>query len=428
MPSTLILLAIVVAPHVALTPAQKGPTHVMVQGRRLLAHASAQQGPSSREEEALAIVAQVLVSQDADEKKESVRKLSMFRYQSVAEALVEMLRSQAQDPAVVSEVEWALAAMSTLALAPLAAAVAGNSIADSCALTVLTRIARQDPAIVSPLMVSASPDVARLAAFAMLASGHPAGVSTTMEAWPHANRLAAPAMLQGICNVSRDDCIRLLDQCLGSNDDLLKASAAALLKQFGDPSMVTRCFPLLHSDNPIVVRAGLEALMDLPTPGAEKDLEILFDASSDDLKDQILDIIATIPSKESLAFLASVAERYPHVTGIGARARQLRRSASALMVISGTDATHRPARAVLLNEPDGRFRLAIVNSDGFRLIIEGAVEMFCARGSTRKTSVSPSNFDPDGTISLPEKCPGNKVPTVQWIRPGGQRLDARVQD
>ena len=192
--------------------------------------------------------------------------------------------------------------------------------------------------------------------------------------------------------------------------------------------MASRCFPLLHSDNPVVMRSALEALMDIQAPGAVRDLEILFDASPDDVKEQILDTVATIPSKDSLAFLARVVERYPQVSSIGAKARTLRQSASALMVISGTDATRPPSSAVLLRDQKAGFKLAVLNSDGFRLMIEGTVEVSCTRGRATKSTIAPSVFDPDGTLLLPERCSGTKTPTVQWIRPNGQRLDARLDE
>lgn len=400
----------------------------------LTVHAVAQDKPvaapspvvSSREEEALALLGSVRSQSDPAQRIKGLRRLSLYRYASVAEGLEQLLESEQDSPETIREVEWALAAMAGHAMAPLARGVDDGKLPVTSALTILTRIARQDPSIVAPMISGQSPTMARVACIAILGSRHPAATETVLAAWPGLKQEARPAVLQALCNVSRSDCIRLLEEALTGPDDGLRIAAAGLLPTFADPSMATLLIPLLHGNNPVVVRAGLDALMEMRPLGVEKDLAILFDQAPDDIKEQILDILSTMPSKESLAFLQDVSNRYAGVSHVGERARALSLDASGLMVHSGRDRDFPPVAATLLRDGPESFKICLLNSDGFRVIVEGSIEVSCARGKSTRTTVTTSDFATDGTLPIAERC-GARIPLVTWVRPSGKRLDAKFE-
>jgi len=102
------------------------------------------------EAEALDLIVEISAAASDDRRIAAVRKLADYKYDSVAAALVQLLEEAGHSAIVDREVEWALAALSALALQPLAESLSVGTISTDAAVVVLTRIARQDPAIVAP--------------------------------------------------------------------------------------------------------------------------------------------------------------------------------------------------------------------------------------------------------------------------------------
>ena len=381
-------------------------------------------GMATEEEEALDLLATVMTSDDGEERRKAVRRLSIYRYPSVAFALVDMLEDHMADPRLLQEVEWALVSMSSLALEPLADAVREGRVPSGAALLVLTRIARQEPNMVTPLLKDEHPELARVAAVAVASCGHPGKLDALLATFDDAALAARQATLQAVCNLSRSRCFELVEKSLKGDDEQLKVTALGLLKTLKEPRLVSACVPLLHSDNQLLVAAVMEALTALGARGAEKDLAILFDAASPDLKEQVLHVLAQTYTQEAFAFLKKVAENQSSRTRLGRLAHRLHRDSAGKLVLLGEDRETAPAEAELKGGPAG-FTMVLYNKDGFRVVVSGILEVKCRQRVKVRRKIAPEHFDPEGNLDLKYRCPRNKHPGAAWVLPDGKKIQAR---
>lgn len=381
-------------------------------------------GPSAQEEEALGLVAEIVTADTLSEKKEGLRRLAVFRFKSVAFSLVDMLETASASPEITAEVEWALVSMSELAVDPVVVALAEGRIPRSAALVVLKRLARQEPSLVAPLLLHSEPLVARSAALALALCGHPGKLRYLTDGYIGAQPAAQAAILQGVCNTDAKECRRILTAAFSATDESVQLAALGLARQFGDAHVAGYCVPLLHSNSSTLVRAALETLVVLGARGFEADLQILFDSAADDIKEQILQVMAQTSTKESFSFLRKVALRYSVRMPLGALAHKLHRQSAGRLVFMGDSAETLPVEGTVLWDVSKGSSLVLYNEEGFRVVVSGQLEIRCAGRRRAVRKISPEQFNSDGSLAISGVCPNRALPSVMWIRDDGQRVEA----
>ena len=380
---------------------------------------------SKEEEQALDLLATVMTADDGEDKCKAVRRLSVYRFPSVAFALVDMLENHMADPLLLQEIEWALVSMSSLALEPLAAAVREGRVPSGAALLVLTRIARQEPGIVTPLLKDEHEGLARLSAVAVASCGHPGKLDALLAAFDDATTSARQATLQSVCNLSRSRCFELVEKSLKGDNKQLKLAALGLMKTVKEPRLGALCVPFLHLDEPLLVAAAMETLTALGARGAEKDLAILFDAAGPDLKEQLLHVLAQTYTEEAFSFLKKVAESQSARTRLGRLAHKLHRESAGKLVLLGEDRETAPAEAELSSGAAG-LSLVLYNGEGFRVVVPGVLEVLCGRRVKVRRKIATDHFDPEGNLDLKYRCPRGQSPGAAWVLPDGKKIKARL--
>lgn len=381
-------------------------------------------GPSAEEEKALELVAEIVTGDGVAQRKKLLRKLAIYRYKSVAFALVDMLENSHQAPELAAEVEWALVSMSNLAVDPLVVALAEGRVPGSAALVVLKRLARQEPSLVSHLLLHSEPVIARTSALALALCGHPGRMRIVSDAFDGAQPAAQIAILQGTCNIDGKGCRTLLPLAFSSPDSDVQIAALGLARQLGDTRMARYCVPLLHRDSGTLVRAALETLIVLGARGSEADLQILFDPAPDDIKEQILRVLAQTATGEAFAFLKKVSGRYSRRSRVGSLAHSLHRQSAGRMVFMGDTKETLPVEASLVARGTTGTRLILYNESGFRVLVAGQLEIRCPGRRAARRKVSTADFDSEGFLPVSAACPRGLKPTVIWIRGDGHKVEA----
>jgi len=369
---------------------------------------------SAREEAALELVVNLAISEDPEEKKAGIRRLAGYRFGSVAFALVQMLEEETNEVSVIQEVEWALVSMPELALGPLAAAVDEGAVPTDMALLIFTRIARRDPTILVPYMKHKNPDVARGATLGIAVAGHRSGRQLLLESFDLLPSTSRQVIVQALCHVRDETCHRLLVTALGEDDEELQTAVLGIAQTTGLKELSAHCLPLLHSPNPVVVRAALETMVTLGAEGGEKDLEILFDAAPPDVKEQVVRVMASTRTNDAYAFLKKVIGRYSSKTELGKLAHTLYRESAGREVRFGGGSDTVPVEASIARSGLTRYSLVLYNQEGYRVVVSGTVMSKCPGSRGRWQKAVQTDFSSDGSFPVTSRCSGGRTPEVIW--------------
>ncbi len=424
MPAQLLLpLVLLLASTPAVSPAPEGaPPEVS---------ASDRSGPTPRTdprvEEALALVVDFSAADSLEEKSDIARRLAGYRYEAVALAVIQLLDDPSLPAEVVRELEWTLVSMEQHALAPLSAAIADEMLPEDMVVSILTRIARRNPEAAAALLSAPNSPVSRLAALALGSCGREEAIKLLMTALPSTAPEAAPTILHAVCRLSRLSCAASLRTALASDAEPLQTEALSLVAASGDRTLISACLPLLHSDRPAVVRAALDTLAVVGADGGEDDLEILFNSSSDEVRELVVRTLGATPSDSARTALQRIARESSRQTRAGRLADELfRKAADKTVVVETRDANH-PAQAVIVIAPKGPAGLALYSEEGFRVVARGSLLWKCRGQRGQEQRIGHEDYLADATIPLP-KCGSNPIPQVFWRRQDGRQITAVVPE
>ncbi|MBM4354637.1 MAG: hypothetical protein FJ109_12760 [Deltaproteobacteria bacterium] len=359
---------------------------------------------------------------DSDTRRIDVaRRLAGYRSEPVALALLQLLDDPTLPAEVVRELEWTVVAMEERALEPLASAAADDMLPEDMITSILTRIARRNPEAVASLLTHASSTVGRIAAISLGSSGREESLRLLMVALPQAAPPAGPAILSSVCRLSRLSCAAALRTSLASPDDVMQTEALALVAASGDRTLIAACLPLLHSKSPVVVRAVLDAMGVVGADGGEADLEILFDSSSDELRELVVRTLGATPTDAARTALRRIARQSSRQTRVGRIADELfRRAADKTVVVETRDANH-PAQAVVVVPDKGTIGLALYSEEGFRVVARGSLLWKCKGQRGQEKRIGHEDYLPDATIPLP-RCASSPIPQVHWRCRDGRQI------
>lgn len=380
------------------------------------------------EAEAFDLIVEISAADSDDRRIAAVRKLADYRLPSVAQALVHLLEEAGLSPPVDREVEWALATLSGTTLPPLAEALAAGSISSDATLLVMTRIARQDPAIVAPLLGHPSESVARSAALAIALSRHPEAPPLLEAAFETLPDAAAGALLTIACHRKDPSCRPWLDKALASQRTELLLTAVSLISGAKDEDLGARVQPLLHHRDRRVVRAALEALLKKGIRGQEKDLEILFEEAPHDVREQLLEVFAATPESECLAFLKRLTRQYPANSDLGRRIHELYRARAGQTVLRNKERGAKPVDGLLEANGKAGYVLVLHNEEGYRVAVGGELYLRCKGEGRRRVRVKADDFKEDGSLIVEARCARGGPPEASWKCRNGHQFRARLKD
>jgi hypothetical protein len=276
-----------------------------------------------REDEALDLIVTVVGADSLEEQIAGVRKLAAFRYPTVALALVQIAEEPELHAQLSRELEWALVALSELAVEPLADALANDRVSRDFASILLRRIARQELDFVAPLLQHDHPAVARAAGLAVALCGHPDADQKISDSFEDAAPAARQALLEATCHRYPLKCPELVKLTFSDANPEVRILAIDLSRREALKDNRARVISCLHDPHPGVARAALEALTFQGLQGLEKDLEIMLKSSPPDMREDVLRSLAILRTKAARKVIRQFARDHGDRTSLGRLARTL---------------------------------------------------------------------------------------------------------